>query len=98
MKLLVVVPRGLQAAMLGPYGNRWIDTPNFDILAAAGVVFDWHFSCHPSAAHAVWRSGRHQFRPAASPDLLAVLKEKGVQARLVHDSTRPFPAEHLQGW
>ena len=98
MKLLVVVPRGLQAAMLGPYGNRWIDTPNLDILASAGTVFDWHFACHPSEAHAVWRSGQHRFAPAASPDLIAALRAAGVQARLVHDSSRPAPEAFLEGW
>jgi len=47
MKLLAVVARGLRADMLGPYGNRWIDTPNLDILAAGGAVFDRHFAASP---------------------------------------------------
>ena len=29
------VPRGLQAALIGPYGNRWIDTPNFDVRSVS---------------------------------------------------------------
>src|SRR5215208_1260352 len=90
MKLLVLVLRGLQTAIRGPYGNRWVDTPNFDILAASGVVFDWHFSAHPDDAHRVWRDGRH----AAGPDLFDALRSAGVPVRIIFDESRGTPA----GW
>src|SRR4051794_12602494 len=93
MKLLVLVLRGLQTAMLGPYGNRWVDTPNFDILAASGAAFDWHFSAHPDDAHRVWRDGQHTFGPPGT-DLFAALREVGVPVRLVLDSSRGVP----DGW
>jgi hypothetical protein len=95
MKLLFLVLRGLQAGAIGPYGNRWIDTPTLDALAAGGVVFDWHFATHPDrpgADHA-WRSGCFSFPlpgsttpPLCSPDILRLLgAKKGVSFTLLAD-------------
>jgi hypothetical protein len=104
MKLLVLVLRGLQAGAAGPYGNRWIDTPTLDALAAGGVVFDWHFATHPDRAGAdrAWRTGCFCFpRPDGSdsvpgrPDLLALLREKGAFTRLIRDTPAGPPAS---GW
>jgi hypothetical protein len=95
MKLLVLILRGLQAGAAGPYGNRWIDTPTLDALAAGGVVFDWHFAAHPDRAGAdrAWRSGCFSFplpggsdSAAGRPDVLALLAEKGILTRLIRDS------------
>src|SRR5438270_232315 len=95
MKLLVLLVRGLQAGAIGPYGNRWIDTPTLDALAAGGVVFDWHFAAHPdrSAAEGAWRSGCFSFplpggsEPATGrPDVQALLAEKGIFTRFIHDA------------
>jgi hypothetical protein len=36
--LIVLVIDRLGAAMLGPYGNTWIDTPNFNHLASASLL------------------------------------------------------------
>jgi arylsulfatase A-like enzyme len=103
MKLLVLVLRGLQASALGPYGNRWIDTPTCDALAAGGVVFDWHFAAVPDRAgfERAWRTGRYHLPtpqgdppPAAGPDLLATLQAHGVATRLILDAPGPAPA----GW
>jgi hypothetical protein len=99
MKLLVLVVRGLQAALLGPYGNRWLDTFTFDALAAQGVVFTSHFSVHPDAVatRRVWRTGRHQFPTLEDafaqnqPDLLAALAEKKIPTRLISSTT-------IEGW
>ncbi len=98
MKFLAVVIRGLRADMIGPYGNRWIDTPNLDILAAGGAVFDLHFSCHPAEAHAVWRTGRHRFRPSAGADLIPSLSVGDVKTCLVRDTGRGVPAGFSDGW
>ena len=48
----------LQAGMLGPYGNAWIRTPEFDRLAAQSYLFDQAYACEPTldAALAVWWS------------------------------------------
>jgi hypothetical protein len=104
MKLLVLVLRGLQAGAAGPYGNRWIDTPTLDALAAGGVIFDWHFAAHPDRAGAehTWRSGCFSFPlpgdsvpVAAGPELLALLAAQGVFTRLIHDASPGPPAS---GW
>src|SRR5262249_37299679 len=105
MKLLVIVARGLNVLPLGPYGNRWIDTPTLDALAASGVVFDWHFADHPDGATRAWRTGRSRlprpdgtFPDDAGVDLVATLRQAGVITRLIHDTTHPLPAEFLAGW
>src|SRR3954471_15344606 len=95
MKLLVLVVRGLQAGAIGPYGNRWIDTPTLDALATGGVVFDWHFAAHPDrdGARRSWRTGCFHFPQAPAeksagprPDLLAVLADRGVSTTLILDT------------
>ena len=43
MKVIAFVLRGCPAGWLGSYGNEWVVTPNFDRLAAEGVVFDRHY-------------------------------------------------------
>jgi hypothetical protein len=103
MKLLVLVLRGLQAGAIGPYGNRWIDTPTLDALAAGGVVFDWHLAAHPDrqgAAHA-WRSGCFRFPQASEPaspqpDLLSVLAANNVSTHLILDA--PRQDDFTSGW
>src|SRR4051812_12822976 len=37
---IVIVIDGLQAGMLGCYGNTWIKTPEIDRLAAESFLFD----------------------------------------------------------
>jgi hypothetical protein len=73
MKLLFLILRGLQAGAIGPYGNRWIDTPTLDALAAGGVVFDWHFAAHPDrpGAEGAWRSGCFSFPMPHKPEAQA---------------------------
>jgi hypothetical protein len=104
MKCLVLILRGLQAGAIGPYGNRWIDTPTLDALATGGVVFDWHFAAHPDpvGANRAWRSGCFCFPlPDGSqpdvgpPDVLALLAEHGVTTRLIRDTSTESAAP---GW
>ncbi|MFQ3594399.1 MAG: sulfatase-like hydrolase/transferase [Gemmataceae bacterium] len=76
MKTVVVVLRGLQTAFLSPYGNRWIDTPNFDLLATAGTLFDWHFADRPGTT-AVHHEG-----------WLNSLREAKVSVRILRDGSR----------
>jgi hypothetical protein len=102
MKLCVIVARGLGAAHTGPYGNRWIDTPALNALAAESLVFDVHLAAHPDAGstRSAWRTGRHVFVPPAAdaPDLLAVLHQGGVHTTLVVDTTRPTIEPFTAGW
>jgi arylsulfatase len=47
MRAAVLMVNGLQPAYLGAYGCEWVPTPMIDSWAAAGVVFDNHFSDGP---------------------------------------------------
>ncbi len=106
MKLCVLVARGLGAAHVGPYGNRWIDTPALNALAAQSVVFDVHLAAHPDpeTARLVYRTGCHHFpRPGDGPtlpcpDLLPALHQAGVATRLVVDTSRPTVEAFESGW
>src|SRR4051794_32657272 len=104
MKLVVLNLRGLGAGHAGPYGNRWVDTPSLNALAAQAVVFDWHLSAHPAFAHRVWRTGRHFFAGPASDDdgaaadLIVLLAGAGVATELLLDDSRPTPAGFDLGW
>jgi arylsulfatase A-like enzyme len=109
MKVLVVVAEALPAAYVGCYGNEWIETPNLDGIAAAGVVFDQHFAdCpEPTAARRSWRTGRYQLpefdgadpppAPAAA-DLIAGLRAAGVATCLALTPDRPWAAAFADGW
>ena len=44
MQAVIVSFDSLAVTSLGCYGNDWVETPNWDRLAATGVVFDRHFA------------------------------------------------------
>lgn len=48
--ILLVTLDTLRADYLGCYGNKLIDTPNLDALAAEGVLFEWAISQAPYTA------------------------------------------------
>lgn len=107
MKAIVLVARGLQLGALGCYGSQWIDTPALDALTAEGVVFDQYFAdnADPAGARRAWRSGRYQLPTPLStvekvpvPDLLAVLRERGIHTCLIVDDSRPSPDDFARGW
>lgn len=105
MKLCVLNLRGLGAAHTGPYGNRWIDTPSLNALAAQSILIERHLSAHPAFAHWVWRTGCHSFAPPAArpgtdgwPDLIALLGGAGVATELLLDDSRPTPGDFEIGW
>jgi arylsulfatase A-like enzyme len=81
--------------MAGPYGNRWIDTPNFDILATQGVVFDWHFSARPSQPllDTVFSPGWNGPAPLAD-----ALGEARVATHLILDTSRSSQRLGSAGW
>ncbi len=65
--LICVSVDGLQAGMLGPYGNAWVRTPAVNRLAAQSLVFDQAFACQPSRDAAItvlWPAGVFGDRPA----------------------------------
>jgi arylsulfatase A-like enzyme len=106
MKILVIVARGLQASLVGAYGNHWVTTPALDALAARGVLFDRCYAdaASPEGVRRAWRTGRLYLPapggdpPSDAPDLLAALRAADVPTMLVHDVSRPLPDAFLQGW
>jgi arylsulfatase A-like enzyme len=78
MRAVVLTVSGLQPAYLGAYGNEWAPTPTVDAWAAAGVVFDNHFSNDPdpSAARRAWWDYSDT---TGSSNLLQDLRAAGVR-------------------
>ena len=88
MQAVIVSFDSLAANSLACYGNDWVETPNWDRLAATGAVFDRHFlpdTIGPTAGLA-WTTGRQSLLPHASPATVSLgqrLKSSGVATRLV---------------
>lgn len=87
MQAIVVTFDRLATRLLGCYGNEWIETPNFDRLAAGCTVFDNHFtdSVGPRRGQS-WLTGRHALLPPAQPlarPLGAALKSAGVVSSII---------------
>ena len=63
MKAIILTFDRLALRFLGGYGNAWIETPNFDRLAADSVVFDQHFgeNFDSAAKNHAWWTGCYQF-------------------------------------
>ncbi|HBL48284.1 MAG TPA: sulfatase, partial [Planctomycetaceae bacterium] len=83
-KAFVVSFEELPACMLGCYGHQWIETPNFDRLAALSVLFDQHYANDLSATQNSFPCWTGETLPqafqAASPNLqsfVSTLKNQG---------------------
>jgi len=80
MNAICLVLDRLQSGYVGPYGNCWIETPQWDRLASQSLVFDQVLvdsPCLELLYRSLWQ-GRHAqcqpnpgAPPAALPDLLA---------------------------
>lgn len=86
--VIVIVDR-LGAGALGPYGNTWIDTPQFNRLAARGLLCETVLAESPELADAYrsYWTGRHVLE-ADAPDaasLPALAKGRGIATTLVTD-------------
>ncbi len=86
---VVVVIDRLGAGWLGPYGNTWLETPNFNGLAARSVLCETVVADTPDLAggyRAVW-SGRHAMEPEAAgrPALTEIAAAARAASVLVSD-------------
>src|SRR5579859_3401991 len=92
MNAIVITFDRLPTSFLACYGNNWIETPNFDRLAAQSATFHQHFaeSLMLDTVHHAWWSGRYECRSSGEPrtrDLLpAVLASRGIAVRLLLES------------
>jgi arylsulfatase A-like enzyme len=91
---LVLVIDRLGAAWLGPYGNTWLDTPNFNRLAAQSVLCETALADSPDLA-AVCRSywtGRHALEPVHDDgnSVLRLATVAGKTSLLLTDDPQVF--------
>ena len=90
MKAIVLTFDSLPVSFLGCYGSQWVETPNFDRLAAGSIVFDQHFGedFAPDAVTHAWWTGSYQFprppeRHFGQIAICDMLREAGVKTRLL---------------
>jgi arylsulfatase A-like enzyme len=93
MNAIVLTFDRLPASFLACSGNNWIETPNFDRLAARSATFHQHFaeSLKLDTVRHAWWSGCYECRRAGQqnaaellPDLLTA---QGVTVRLLLESS-----------
>ncbi len=94
-KALVISFEQLPACMLGCYGHQWIETPNFNRLAASSVLFDQHYAndlCSDQNSFPWWtgQSVPHVFETPSDCDisLISHLKKRGLKTNLLLESDR----------
>ncbi|MEQ8787173.1 MAG: sulfatase-like hydrolase/transferase [Pirellulaceae bacterium] len=87
---IVVTFDRLGSGYLGPYGNTWIETPNFNQLASESCLFEFATAqspCLEATYGALW-SGRHVLaagETAIEHALPALLTSSGVTTSLITD-------------
>jgi hypothetical protein len=93
---VVLVIDRLGAGWLGPYGNTWLDTPNFNRLAARSVLCETPIADSADLAascRGLW-TGRHRMEPAAqdSRHVAQFASAAGARTSVVTDEVKV--AEH----
>lgn len=94
MQALIVSFDSLATNSLGCYGNDWVETPNWDRLAATGVVFDQHFSdAIGRLAGMAWATGKHSLSPQDLSTRFSPgsrLHSNGIATHLVSSAERAW--------
>ncbi|MCI0357260.1 MAG: sulfatase-like hydrolase/transferase [Planctomycetaceae bacterium] len=92
---IVVVIDRLGARYLGPYGNTWLDTPQFNRLASQSLLCETALADSPdlALAYRAWWTGRHVLETAITPQSLLphAARQAGLSTVLVTDE--PLVAE-----
>ncbi|WP_010582730.1 sulfatase-like hydrolase/transferase [Schlesneria paludicola] len=99
MQAVILSFESLAANSLGCYGNEWIETPNWDRLAASGIVFDNHFA-NTIGPNAGWSSSPPSSRPlptdaSASLSLGKFLRTRQIATKLIVAGARQAWQEQL---
>ncbi len=92
MNAVCLIIDGLSTSFLGPYGNSWVPTVEFNRLAANGCLFDQAFIDSPrleSLYRSFWTGLHAQVKPsrANASALAARLSGHGVHSLLVSDDS-----------
>jgi hypothetical protein len=101
MNTLCLILDCLHAGFLGPYGNAWIHTPAFDLLASQAFTFDCALADSPRIdclCDSYWRL-KHALAPEPGPDhapLPARVRAAGLTPVLMTDE-RPVAEHPLAG-
>jgi arylsulfatase A-like enzyme len=84
---VVLVVDRLGAGWLGPYGNAWLETPNFNRLAAQSVVCETVIAESPdlAATYRAYWSGRHALEPSSTTSSSLSLHVSGDSVLLTDD-------------
>ena len=95
-RAVVLVVDRLGAGWIGPYGNTWLETPNFNRLAAESLLFETAIADSPELAkhvRSLW-TGQHAAAhgDSALPSLAALARRAGGTATLLTDESAV--AEH----
>ena len=92
---IVLVIDRLGAGFLGPCGNTWLDTPQFNRLASQSLLCETALADSPdlALAYRAWWTGRHALEPALTPpfSLPQAAHQAGLATVLVTDE--PLVAE-----
>lgn len=92
--ILILTIDGLGSRDLGAYGNTWIETPNFDRLAARSLLFEHVLinTTQPDWSLASMAVGQNVAAVVGQPhSVLAGLRAQGVSTILFSDRASPFP-------
>ena len=110
MRVIVVTLDRLPARLLACFGNEWMETPEFDQLAARSTVFEQHFAELPGPAgpsHPWWTGRLEFFSPRSSADsdsaeaegaTISALVQAGVTCRLLTERTEGLPLDAFSSW
>lgn len=95
-RAIVMVCDRLGSGFLGPYGNTWLETPEFNRLASEGLVLEQVIVDAldlPSLYNSLWWGSHAAFGPAAGQhSVIAELAAASAEIRLVTDELQV--AEH----
>lgn len=86
---IILVVDGLGTGCLGPYGATWLDTPNFNVLAAEALLLENVLADSPAlkeACRAYWH-GQHALTAAdaSATSIVSRLAEHGVATTFITD-------------
>jgi arylsulfatase A-like enzyme len=87
-RVVVLVIDRLGAGCLGPYGNTWIETPNWNRLAAESFLFDFALTDSPrlgAGYRSYWRGQHAVSDEDRGTDLARQVQDAGLSTTLLAD-------------